>query len=103
MLSGPIENIGHNFEEVVHLVICFKDLTINITLVGKELLLAPIQHIFFDIKTAEIDYKEKYNLSDLTEMVEVLDNEIEDEREIDLLKSENDQIDIEMVKSLIYL
>jgi len=50
LLSGPVENIGANGEEVIRLVICFKDLTLNITLAGKDLLLAPIQHIIFDLK-----------------------------------------------------
>lgn len=50
LLSGPVENIGANSEEVIRLIICFKDLTLNITLAGKDLLLAPIQHIIYDLK-----------------------------------------------------
>ena len=50
VLAGPVENIGTNGRQVLHLVSCFKDLAVNITLAGRDLILAPIQHIITELK-----------------------------------------------------
>jgi hypothetical protein len=53
MLAGPVENIGSNGREVLRLVSCFKDLTVNITVAGRDLILAPIQHIIYELKVIQ--------------------------------------------------
>lgn len=50
MIAGPMHNIADNGEETVRFLGCIKDMLLEILIAGKDLVLAPIQHILFDIK-----------------------------------------------------
>jgi hypothetical protein len=50
MLAGPVRNIGDNGEETIRFLGCIKDMLLDILIAGKDLVLAPIQHIIYDIK-----------------------------------------------------
>jgi len=52
----------------------------------------------FKSQTEEVNDHSRYNFSELTEMVDPLISEVEDRREAEEIKSENDYLDAEMVK-----
>jgi len=50
VMAGPVQNIGNNGEQVLRFMVCMKDILWEILSQGKDLILAPIQHLIFDIK-----------------------------------------------------